>query len=255
MADEITRREFVKKTVVGTAVLAGTTGALPLNAADSRGKLIAAALGATFIPSASGDPGYKELEAYGITDYVAKDLPEDALEEFSSAAKQFFDGKTFLDLDDKQREQYLELVIDGSRITDAQERSRLQSFYRATRDRILSVYYKNFPESFLQRNDKGEIVHKAGDTHQISNPNTKKMVTGWDTAGYQGPLDWEEEQRMRSRMQKILPHWYEGDFVKVTNAKPAAPAIKTSAGHNYYDVLVIGGGTAGCVVAGRLAER
>jgi choline dehydrogenase-like flavoprotein len=255
MADEITRREFVKKTVVGTAVLAGTTGALPLSAVDSRSKQIAAALGATFIPTGSGDPGYKELEAYGITDYVMKDLPEEGLEGFSSGAKQFFDGKTFLELDDKQREQYLELVIDGSRITGEEERSQLQTFYRAARNRVLSVYYKNFPESALPRTDKGEIIHRAGDTHQISNPNTKKMVTGWDVAGYQGPLDLEEEQRMRTRMKNILPHWYEGDFVKLTNAKPAAPAVKTSAGHNYYDVLVVGGGTAGCVVAGRLAER
>src|SRR5712691_13256731 len=118
MADEITRREFVKQTVAGTAMLAGASvGALELAAAgpvDPK-KLVVAALGSAFIPSAAGDPGYKELESYGITDYVMQKLAAaDALEAFNSAAKQFFDGKAFLDLDEKQREQYLALIAEGS---------------------------------------------------------------------------------------------------------------------------------------------
>jgi len=35
-------------------------------------KQIVAALGSTFVPSKPGDPGYKELEVHGITDYVMR---------------------------------------------------------------------------------------------------------------------------------------------------------------------------------------
>src|SRR5215467_3709227 len=97
---------------------AGTAGT-----ADPR-KPIVAALGATFIPSKPGDPGYAELEAHGITEYVLKPTEErpaeDAarlmvaaatvkwteaavLDAFNNAAKPFFGGKSFVDLDEKQR--------------------------------------------------------------------------------------------------------------------------------------------------------
>jgi choline dehydrogenase-like flavoprotein len=256
---EISRREFVKQTVVGTAVLAGTSSAaIRLAAAGvpaDVNKQVVAALGEIFIPSKAGDPGYKDLESFGITDYAMKSLSDGVFEIFNGAAKQFFDGKAFLELDGQRREEYLELIIDGNKITDAQQRVQLQTFYRATRARILQVYYKNYPENELKRNEKGELIFKPGDTHQISDPNTKKLVTGWDVAEYSGPMSWEEEEHRRAMMKKALPYWYEGDLVKLTNASPAAPAIKTSSGRDYYDVLVVGGGTAGCIVAGRLAER
>jgi choline dehydrogenase-like flavoprotein len=258
MSDEISRRSFVKQAVAGSVVLAGASkGVLPVAAQEPAdlNQRVVATLGALFIPSATGDPGYRELDSYGITDYVMKNLPGGAFEAFNNAAQQFFNGKSFLELDDKQGEQYLELIIDGKKITDAQQRTSLQVFYRAARARILSVYYKNFPENEPKRNDKGEIILKPGDTHQISNPNTKQLVTGWDIAGFPGPMDWEEEEQRRLTMKKLLPYWYEGDLVKRTNTTPAAPAIKTSDGRDYYDVVVVGGGTAGCVVAGRIAER
>src|SRR5215831_9455338 len=92
MSDEISRREFVKQTVVGTAALAGASaGALEAAAAVpmSPNKQIVAALGPLFVPSKPGDPGYKDLESHGITDYVMQKLPvADALDAFNAAAKE-----------------------------------------------------------------------------------------------------------------------------------------------------------------------
>src|SRR5262245_19848891 len=100
MAKEITRREFVKKSAVATTVMAGaSSGALEAVAAGTvENKQIVAALGSVFIPSKAGDPGYKELESHGISEYVMEKLPIDSLAVFNSAAKQFFAGKSFLDL-------------------------------------------------------------------------------------------------------------------------------------------------------------
>ena len=276
---EVSRREFVKQTIVGTAMLVGGSSA-PLEAAlppKDFTHAVVGALGGVFIPSRPGDPGYKDLESYGITDYVLKNLQvsepeenykrsgvpsEDAahvtgeglLEEFNNTSKPFFEGKTFLELDDQQKEQYLELIADGNKITDAELRSKLQLFYRAARNRILTVYYQNYPEHEVKRNAQGVPILKPGDTHQITNPNTKKLVTGWDVAGFNGPMKWEEEEQQRAKMKKLSPNWFEGELVR-RNSVQATPAIKTSDGKDYYDVVVVGAGTAGCIVAGRLAER
>ena len=107
MADNIGRRHFVKQTLAGAAVLAGgPAGALGFADAvpmDSN-KQVVAALGSIFIPSGPGDAGYKELEVYCISDYVIQELPgKEMLETFNAASKEFFDGKSFLDLDDKNR--------------------------------------------------------------------------------------------------------------------------------------------------------
>ena len=37
---------------------------------------------------------------------------------------------------------------------------------------------------------------------RIVNPNTQQLVTGWDVAGFPGPLSWDEETR-RAKWKKI----------------------------------------------------
>src|SRR5215831_15927590 len=254
----LSRREFVKQAATGTvlAAAAGEGIGWAATAGTDTTHAVISALGAMFVPSRPGDPGYKDLEQHGITDFVLKRLathrrtttgegePEitglDAIDKFNTAAKQFFDGKTFLELDDKQKEQYLELVFEGNKITDARLRGELGTTYRGMRYRILDTYYKNYPEHEVKRNVEGEPILKAGDLHQITNPNTNKIVTGWDIAGYKGPATYEREEKERAELKReTMPFWYEGDFIKRLPNVQAAPAIKTNDGHDYYDVIVL----------------
>ena len=221
-------------------------------------KQVVSALGSVFIPSRPGDPGYQDLESHGITDYVLEDLKADeaVVNAFNAAAQSFFGGKSFVDLDEQQREQYLALIADGSKIADAGQRKSLQAFYQSARRRILTAYYSNYPEHKVKRDAQGLPVLKPGDAHQQTNPNTARVVTGWDVAGYKGPLSWEEEEERRAISKKTLPYWYEGDTVKLQSARPpAARPVRTADGHDYYDVVVVGAGVGGCIVAARLAER
>ena len=130
-------------------------------------------------------------------------LSDDNLAVFNNSAASFFSGKTFLDLSESQRADYLNLIIDGSKITDQQLRGQLQSVYRLTRIRVLVIYYQNYPEHRLPRDANDVPILAPGDTHQITNPNTDRVVTGWDVAGFRGPLTWEEEERRRAYYKKI----------------------------------------------------
>ena len=165
-----------------------------------RKKQIVSALGAIFVPSRPSDPGYSDLESHGITDYVLEDLrtTDAGVNAFNAGAQPFFDGKPFLDLDEKQREQYLALIVDGRKIADAEQRKSLQTFYQGTRRRILAVYYGNYPEHKVKRDAQGLPLLAPGDTHQQINPNSDRVVTGWDIAGYGGLPRWEEEVALRA---------------------------------------------------------
>ena len=57
-------------------------------------------------------------------------LPVEGLEAFNSGAQQFFDGKSFLQLDETQRGDYLKLIYEGSKLTEPDQKKALQGFYR-----------------------------------------------------------------------------------------------------------------------------
>src|SRR5215831_2671731 len=197
---EISRREFAKQGAFGVALLAGAA-ATAFAANPGLTHSVVVAMGDIFIPSRPGDPGYKDLEQYGITQYAITNPPRplriaegegripaiggpDVVEAFNSTAKQFFAGKSFLELEAPQKEQYLQLIVDGKKIEDAKLRSELLTFYRAVRFRVLDTYWKNYPEHEIKRDARGEPILRPGDLHQITTPNTKKIVTGWDIAGF-----------------------------------------------------------------------
>ena len=65
-------------------------------------------------------------------------------------------------------------------------------FHVAARSRILTVYYENYPENEVKRTVPGEMIFSPGDTHQITNPNTKEMVTTHRRAG---PIRWDDPRK------------------------------------------------------------
>jgi len=209
---DVSRREFLKTTGMGAAAIPTTLVGISTQQVQGQAgtavdrSAVIAALGDTIIPSDPGDPGYRTLEPYNITAEVMKGLTglsDDNLAAFNNSAASFFSGKTFLDLSESQRADYLNLIIDGSKIADQQLRGQLQSVYRLTRIRVLVIYYQNYPEHRLPRDANDVPILPPGDTHQITNPNTDRVVTGWDVAGFRGPLTWEEEERRRAYYKKI----------------------------------------------------
>ena len=208
---DVSRRDFLKTASAVTAAVAiGTVSTTAAAAPAVNRQDMVAALGDTLLPSDPGDPGYKDLEPHKITAEVLKALPgvSDAdLELFNERSKEKFGGKSFLELAEPQRAQYLQQIIEGTAVSDAKELETLRRVYRNTRRRVLTLYYSNFPEHQWPRDKNGVPILKPGDLHQITNPNTKQLVTAWDQCGFPGPLTWEEEERRRNMMKKI--HWHE----------------------------------------------
>jgi hypothetical protein len=209
---KVSRREFLRRSGAGSIAITAITPGLalagrePAPAAAVDRHAIFAALGDTLIPTDPGDPGYRSLEVYKITEEVMKGLTAlgDAdLETFAKGSAAFFDGRHFLQLTASQRADYLRLIIDGSKFTDKAQLRVLQRVYRQTRTRVFDLFYRNYPENVIPRDQSGAPILKPGDKHQITNPNTKQIVTGWDAAGFKGPMTWEEEETARAKFRRL----------------------------------------------------
>ena len=205
---KLTRRDFLKTTGLGatagaTLGVVGPADASPAALEVDRATVVAA-MGDTLIPSDPEDPGYKTLEPYNITAEVLKrlDAAEEELGLFNREAAALYSGKSFLQLSEKEREAYFEAVFSGEKF-DKQTGQKLLRVLGQVRKRVFTVFYKNYPEHTLPRDSKGIPILPDGDTHQITNPNTKTLVTGWDIAGFTGPLSWAEEERRRELLKKI----------------------------------------------------
>jgi hypothetical protein len=208
--DEPSRRDFVKTAGVVAATVAVVQQQVVRTTAPTRAQVVAA-IGDVLIPSDPGDPGYKDLEAHHITEEVMKALPGVSDAEatlWNETARAKFAGRSFLELNEEQRGQYVQQIVDGTASDDPKTTERLRRMFRNTRRRIVTLYYSNFPEHQWPRDKDGMPILKPGDTHQITNPNTTTLVTGWDQARFHGPLTWEEEERRRNQMKQI--HWHEG---------------------------------------------
>jgi hypothetical protein len=215
MSDKkVSRRDFLRKTGLGTTGAAATLTAaqqaiaLPQETESDRA-LVVAAMGNTLIPSAPGDPGYKTLEPYNITAEVLKglDVEDEDLAQFNSQAGEWFSGKSFTQLSESEQANYFDLVLSGERFADKERGEKLKRVLMGVRRQVFQVFYRNYPEHTLARDANGTPIQPAGDEHQITNPNTRTLNTGWDVAGYMGPLNWEEEERRRARAKKI--DWHE----------------------------------------------
>ena len=208
----LSRREFLKKSTKQSTVLLSVTavgGSGALLKAEETAPVdrhaVLASLGDTLIPS-TPDPGYKSLETYNITAEVLKTLTvlsDSDLRVFNESCRPYFGEKTFLELAEDQRAGYLNLIIEGSQVEDTKVLRTLRKVYELARIRVFTVYYQNYPEHIVQRDENDVPVLAEGDEHQITNPNTKKIVTGWDIAGYEPQLSWKREEERRARVKRL----------------------------------------------------
>ncbi len=195
------RRSFLKRAMLSLGAVVWIN---PVQVGSEAGRLrILSALGDTLIPSRPGDPGFVDLEPHGIVQAVSNtlvSLADSLLKRLNQAPKPIFQGRTFVELDQDERVTFLKRVI-------ASEDAALKRVYKLVRVAVFNVFYSNFPEHRVARDGEGVPLLQPGDRHQITNPNTDQLVTGWDVAGYRGPLSWEREEQMRASMQKV--HWHD----------------------------------------------
>ncbi len=163
------------------------------------------AVGDTLIPSSPGDPGYRDLEWYGITEEVNRRLealPDTALDLFNKSGVSSLKRK-FTELSESQRADYFKFLLQAGSFKDEALQKQLRDIYDQIREVVFTVYYQNFPEDHWPRDAKRVPLLRPGDEHQITNPSTAALVTGWDVTGYAGPLTWEEEERRRNYFKKL----------------------------------------------------
>lgn len=215
--EKVSRRGFIKKGSVGTVAVAvagvrsvsGQAAEATLPSGYDRTQVMAK-LGDTLIPSSPGDPGYKDLEIYNITAEILKgvgSIPDQDLAMLNSESAAHFGGKTFVELSESQRADYLNIIVDGVNISDSRVLDRLQGIYRLVRARVFIVYYQNYPQHTVPRDDDGIPILQPGNDHQITSPNQPGVVTGWDVAGWKGPMTWEEEEERRERFKKYFKEY------------------------------------------------
>lgn len=167
------------------------------------------AIGDTLIPSAPGDPGYKDLEWYGITEEINR-----RLDEFPDADLEFFNkssagpfGNHFTQLPPTRRADYFNQILQAGGFNDEALQKKLKEVYSHVREIVFTVYYQNFPEDHWPHDANRVPLPGPDADRQITNPSTAGIVTGWDQAGYAGPLTWAEEERRRNYFKKI--RWQE----------------------------------------------
>lgn len=209
-----TRRLFLKETAAAltTTISAEKLSGAPQAAtAAPQPREVVAALGDAIIPTDGAQyPGYKRLEAHGISTQVLNGLrrldrvtPAD-LTLFNNSAKALL-GKSFLELDEAGRASYLESLFGAeTKAATALDPSTLESVRKVlklARDRILTVFYRNFPYDHVDRDENGAPI--PNQPHEIFDLKRAELVTGWDIAGYRGPLSWDEEESRRNRFKKI----------------------------------------------------
>ena len=233
----VSRRDFIKTTATaGTVTIAGMAGikaaedGRPISGSPATHsgsdaeeqtssaerifprvdrQAILFAIGDTLIPSAPGDPGYKDLEWKGITDEINRRLeefPDADLELFNRSSSEHL-GSAFVHLQENKRVEYFNKILQPSAFKDESVQTKLKEIYAHVREIVFTVYYQNFPEDRWPNDAHRAPLLADGDEHQITNPNTQAIFTGWDRAGYPGPLTWSEEERRRNYFKKI--RWQE----------------------------------------------